>query len=57
MIDMRTRFFAGATVVSFFFILVAPDDLKFVPFWVGVIYILLTLLCGLDSISRNHSNK
>jgi|GEM_PF-3365229 len=57
MIDMRTRFFAVASVLCFSLILVAPKELKYVPFWVGVVYIFLTSLCALDSISKHASKR
>lgn len=53
MIDMRTKFFALAGLISFFLSLAAPKDLQFVPIWLGIIYVVLTILCGLDSMSRN----
>lgn len=53
MIDMRTKFFATASLIAFSLYPLAPHDLKYVPMWVGIVYVVLTLLCGLDSYSRN----
>ena len=57
MIDVRTKFFAGSAVLAFLMIPLAPHDLKYVPFWVGVVYIFLTIICALDSISRHSSRR
>lgn len=51
--DMRTRFFLFATLLIVALIPLAPDDLKFVPKYVAIVYIVLTLACGLDAFSRN----
>lgn len=56
MIDMRTKFFAVVSVLAFSLYFVAPDDLKKVPIGTGIVYVILTVLCLLDSFSR-HSRR
>ena len=54
-LDMRTRFFLFSTLLLVALIPLAPDDLKFVPKYVAIVYVVLTIACGLDSYSRNKS--
>jgi hypothetical protein len=53
MIDMRTKFFAFASILVLLVVPAAPEDLRYVPLWLFVTYVILTLVCAADSISRN----
>ncbi len=52
MIDMRTKFFAVSSLLVLGIVPFAPDSLKYVPFWLFITYVFLTLICAADSISR-----
>jgi len=51
--DMRTKFFGVAALLCFALSVIATDSLKYVPFWLGVVYVVLTLACAADSMSRH----
>ena len=53
MIDMRTKFFAVATLLVLIVIPLAPANLRYVPIYLSVVYVVLTLICAADSISRH----
>jgi hypothetical protein len=50
--DRRSWFFLGATLVIVLMIPIAPSDLRWVPIWLAVLYVVLTLLCIGDHIAR-----
>ena len=53
--DRRSWFFLGATLVIVLMIPFAPSDLRWVPIWLAVLYVVLTLLCVGDHITRQHA--
>lgn len=69
MIDKRTKFFALGALIAFALVPFATDEkinnadwslgisLRDVPIAVGVVYVILAILCGADSISRHMKKK
>jgi hypothetical protein len=52
-IDLRTRFFAVSAVIAASLIFVSPEDLKFVPAWTAIVYVILSLLSLFDHLARH----
>jgi hypothetical protein len=50
--DRRSWFFFWATLVIVLTIPITPSDLRWVPIWLAVLYVVLTLLCIGDHIAR-----
>ena len=53
MTDKRLWFFLGAAAVCGLMVPLAPPDLRWVPEVTAVVYVVLAVLVGLDSINRN----
>jgi hypothetical protein len=54
--DRRSIFFLMAAAVSALLILPAPPDLRWVPLWLGVTYVVLALLSLADHLSNRSSD-
>jgi hypothetical protein len=55
--DRRSVFFLVAAVVCWVLIVPAPPDLRWVPAWLGVTYVVLALLSLADHLSYRFSGR
>ena len=54
--DRRAVFFILSAVVCFVLIAPTPEDLRWVPTWLGVTYIVLALLSFADYLSQHRAS-
>lgn len=55
MIDRRALFFAVFAVVCFVLVPIAEAKHRWVPEWLGIIYVVLAIASALDAWSRSRS--
>ena len=55
--DRRAVFFLMAAVVCFLLIWPTPEDLRWVPLWLGVTYVVLSGLSFADFLSRRNATR
>jgi hypothetical protein len=55
--DRRAVFFTGAAGVSAAMIPLAPANLRWVPSWIALAYVVLAVLSILDYLSRTHDDR
>jgi hypothetical protein len=53
--DRRAIFFFGSAVVCVLMSFVVDTELKYVPYWLAGVYLVLGILSSVDAISRRSS--
>jgi hypothetical protein len=55
--DRRATFFFAAAVICLVMSFVIEAELRYVPYWLAAVYLVLGVLSSLDAISRRRSRR
>jgi hypothetical protein len=55
--DRRAIFFFGAAFICMVMSFVIDPELRYVPYWLTAVYVVLGILSSLDAISRHRTRR